>query len=258
MNAVAYFAVSAEGAVTAFAIAALWLLLRPRSVAARRFVIVVALVYLAACVYAVPASVGKLLTIGYHELNRGDVPAGRVALVVLGAGDETVIGWDDHMSVPNADAAARVLEAVRVDRLIHPEWIISSGGVSDPEDLSEPSSTNMRDVLIRHGVPPTKILLNSVPGNTHGEAVAVAAMLRALGADHLVVVTSAVHMRRSLGAFRVAGVDAIPAIAPDGWFGQPWTRWIVPTSHGLAYSADVVHELFGLPYYWVRGWWRPR
>jgi uncharacterized SAM-binding protein YcdF (DUF218 family) len=258
MNSFAYFIVSPQGAITTLFIGALWMALRPQSTVARRFLIVAAIAYFAATIYAVPAAVGALLTIGYHELGRADVPAGRVAIVVLGAGNETVTGWNDHVSVPNADAAARVLEAVRVDQLIHPQWIISSGGKLHPDDIAEPSSANMRQLLVELGVPAAKILLNPDPFDTHGEAMTVASMIRALGANDLVVVTSAVHMRRALGAFRAAGVDAIPAIAPDSWHGQPWRLWVRPTTHGLEYSSDVVHELLGIPYYWVRGWWRSR
>jgi len=65
-------------------------------------------------------------------------------------------------------------------------------------------------------------------------------------------------MRRALGAFRAVGVDATPAIAPDPWWHAPRPLWIMPTAHGLSFSGDIVHELFGIPYYWARGWWRPR
>ena len=53
------------------------------------------------------------------------------AIVLLGAGGETVVGWekDRPLSILDLDGAARVLEAARVFRLIDPAWIISSGGL---------------------------------------------------------------------------------------------------------------------------------
>jgi hypothetical protein len=77
-----------------------------------------------------------------------------------------------------------------------------------------------------------------------------------LHADGAILVTSAVHMRRSLGAFRAAGCDPAAAIAPDPWFQSDWNHLLVPTNKGLYFSAEVVHELLGLPYYRARGWLR--
>jgi uncharacterized SAM-binding protein YcdF (DUF218 family) len=86
--------------------------------------------------------------------------------------------------------------------------------------------------------------------------VAVAPILRSLGSDSQVLVTSAVHMRRSLGACRAAGWNPVPAVAPDPWFQHGWSDWLMPSNHGLYFSGQVTHELLGLPYYRFRGWLR--
>ncbi|PYR02451.1 MAG: hypothetical protein DMG00_28845, partial [Acidobacteria bacterium] len=58
----------------------------------------------------------------------------------------------------------------------------------------------------------------------------------------------------SIAAFRAQGWNAIPAIAPDPRLALPrLTRWY-PTEYGLALSAEIVHELAGIPYYRLRGW----
>lgn len=62
-------------------------------------------------------------------------------------------------------------------------------------------------------------------------------------------------MRRSLGAFRAQGWQPSPAVAPDPHVRDPIGVWIVPTDIGLRLSGEVVHELVGIPYYAVRGWW---
>jgi hypothetical protein len=63
-------------------------------------------------------------------------------------------------------------------------------------------------------------------------------------------------MRRSLGAFRAVGVNAVPAMAPDPRLPTRWFWWIVPTTDGLELSGEVGRELGGIPYYWLRGRWR--
>jgi uncharacterized SAM-binding protein YcdF (DUF218 family) len=250
------FLFSTTGALVGLFISAVWIAARPRSTAARRFVLSVGTFYLLASMYAVPAAVSRLLTIGYQRLERIDESPHKAALVLLGAGDEVVFGWDDRISVPNAVAGARVLEAWRVYRLLNPQWVISSGGNVGSEDASEPSSTNMRDLLVRLGVPHDRIVLESESRTTRDEAVLIAPMLRSLGAERIVLVTSAVHMRRSVGAFRAVGVNPLPAIAPDPKHRAPWSDWLRPGNDGLKLSAQVVHEVVGIPYYWVRGWWR--
>src|SRR2546428_3719301 len=116
------FLFSATGALVVLFISAVWIAARPRSTAARLFVVSVGIFYLLASMYAVPAAVSRLLTIGYQRLERIDESPHKAALVLLGAGDEVGFGWDDRISVPNAVAGARVLEAWRVYRLVKPHW----------------------------------------------------------------------------------------------------------------------------------------
>jgi uncharacterized SAM-binding protein YcdF (DUF218 family) len=135
--------------------------------------------------------------------------------------------------------------------------VITSGGNLGGDDGSEPSSVNMKRMLVQLGVPADRILMQSISHDTHEETTLLADMLRSLNARHVVAVTSAVHMRRTVGAFRAAGVAVVPAIAPDTKHVEPWWYFLVPTPHGLKFSGQVVHELCGLAYYGVRGWWKP-
>jgi uncharacterized SAM-binding protein YcdF (DUF218 family) len=147
-----------------------------------------------------------------------------------------------------------VLEAARVYRLLAPNAIvISSGGL--PDKVGHSSSETMRGVLVNLGVPSDHILLESQSRDTHDEAVLIRRMLTDLQINDTVLVTSDVHMRRSMGTFLAAGIVATPAIAPDpGPFET--IAWWTPSYAGLQFSAYLVHELLGLPYYWLRGWWR--
>lgn len=250
------FFFSTGGAVFTLFVAVTWLARRPRSGAARRFAVVAASVYAIASIYAVPAAVSVLLTKTYHRFEQADVPPGRIALVIFGAGVEQIGGWEERLSIPSSIAVARVLEAWRVYRLARPEWVISSGGNPSADDSSEPSSANMRDMLVRLGVPFERIIVESKSRETHENATESLSLIRSLHADAIVLVTSAVHMPRSMGALRAAGLEPTPAIAPDPWFQNEWRDWLQPTDHGLHFSGEVAHELIGISYYWIRGWWR--
>jgi uncharacterized SAM-binding protein YcdF (DUF218 family) len=257
MSAIVDFVLSSPGMVAAMCVAALWLWRRPGSIAARRVLGAAAVCYLVASIYAVPAAVTRALAYGYQRFDARDASAGTTALVVLGGGDLTVTGWDERrLSVMNAAAAARVLEAFRVFQLVSPAWLISSGGgTTQSRDVT--SSVNMRDAFVALGVPAERILLESTSMDTHDEAVLIAQMLQRLHVDRVVLVTSDIHMRRSMGAFRAQGLHPIPAIAPEPRRLSPWSYKLRPTGYGLSFSAEVLHELTGIPYYWARGWWRP-
>ena len=247
---------SSTGLVAALVAIAAWIVARPASRAARRALVAVTTVYLLASIYAVPLAASWLLTSGYHQFARNDVPPGPTALVVLGSGVETVVGWANQFAVPDDIEAERVLETYRVYQLLNPRWVIASGGNPNGEDGYETSSVNMKRLFVQLGIPADKILLQSTSRDTHEEAVLLADMIRAIHAQHVVLVTSAVHMRRAVGAFRAARVNVVPAIAPDSEYFDSWPHFLLPTPHGLTYSAEVAHEFLGLAYYVVRGWWK--
>ena len=255
MGALLGFFFSASAPIVALCIIALWLSRRPSSIAMRRFARAVAVCYVLAGVTIVPYGLSRLLTIGYHQLRAEDVPAGTTAIVLLGGGDQFVQGWTDNLTVATPIEAERVLEAARVFRLISPAWIITSGGQPEPLDPGIPSGDTMHDELVRLGVPAARIVAESTSRSTHENASHVAPLLRSLAIQHVVLVTSDTHMRRSLGAFRALGIEAIPAIAPGGGPPSRWDEWF-PNGHGLEWTRTVVHEICGIPYYWARGWWR--
>lgn len=255
MGALLGFILSTSGPIFALCVLALWLWRRPGSRAVRRLAIALALFYFFASLAIIPYSLSRLLTLGYHQLRAEDVPRGKTAVVLLGGGDQFIQGWTESLTVTTPVEAERVLEAARVFRLIAPEWIISTGGQSDPDDRGEPSALTMRDELVRLGVPVDVIVIESSSRSTRENAANVVPLLTARGIERVVLVTSDTHMRRSLGAFRAMGIDAIPAAARGVDAPSEWWEWL-PNDRGLEASHAVAHEVVGIPYYWLRGWWR--
>jgi uncharacterized SAM-binding protein YcdF (DUF218 family) len=257
MAGLVHFFCSTTGALASLFAAILWIGCRPRSQRARRTLLTVAIIYALASIYSVPALVARVLSAGYSPFSIAAAPHGRTALVVLGSGSVLIEGWDEtlHLDLMTPVAASRVLETWRVFRLISPDLVVSSGGRPDPDDPSQPTGQNMRDALVRLGVPDARIVVETISQNTHDEAVIVAPMLHARGVEHVVLVTSGTHMRRSLAVFRAQGWNAIPAIASDpGRYTAWWRTALLPSDRGLEMTEQVMHELLGLPYYWLRGW----
>ena len=223
----------------------------------RRLLLFVSLLYACGSVYSIPAAVKRVLVRGYSPLAAADVPAGRTAVVLLGSGTYLARDWDGGV-YPAVDkiGASRVAEAARVYHLIHPEFVISSGGLIEVTENSWPSGQSMADALVTLGVPRERILVEDRSETTHREAVIVKEMLATHPVDHIVLVTSPVHMRRSVGTFLAEGLATIPAIAREtSPFSRGWQK-LIPTDKGLEETGMVAHELSGLVAYRLRGWYK--
>jgi uncharacterized SAM-binding protein YcdF (DUF218 family) len=247
------FSIGAFAVLSVFAV--VWLRVRPGSIAARRTVAIVVFAYAAASIRAVPWVLSRPLVSGLRPFSAGDARGGSAAIVLLGASTFTVHERHQRLSMLDQNGAARVLEAAYVFRLFDSAWIISSGGAAIGVDL-EPSALTMKDALVQLGIPGSRILLESASMNTRDEALLVAPMLHSLNADRTLLVTTDIHMRRALAAFRAAGVDAAPALSRDPVHSQSRLRSFIPTTDGLRFSRDVAHEYAGLLAYGVRGWLR--
>jgi uncharacterized SAM-binding protein YcdF (DUF218 family) len=236
-----------------FVVCALWVWLSPRSSAARRTMLAAAVFYLAASTYRVPAAIASLTLARHADPFRSEaVDHGPTVITLLGGGHVHVEGLAGTMSVMLPAEAARVLEAARVFHLVRAQWVISSGGALPG---NTPSSLVMRDALVQLGVPSQQILLESSSRDTHEEAVLIAPMLRSLGAQRTIVVTSSIHMPRSLGAFRAAGIRAIPAPVREPETSVTRAGAWLPSASGLLFSSQLAHEFIGIAYYRARGWW---
>jgi uncharacterized SAM-binding protein YcdF (DUF218 family) len=256
MSDVVAFVFSIGGAAVAMAALGLWLWRSPSSRTPRRLLLWVAASYLALSTYAVPYVLSRALVIGYKELTPADLPRGRVAIVVLAGGIKFLENWrGEAMAHMDEPTAARVWEAYRVYRFTPNAWVISSEG-SRPMKYRGTAGAAMRDELIRLGVPASRIVTETEAQNTHDESLVVARLLRSLPVDRVVLVTWDLHMRRSIGTFRAAGIDAVPAIARDPGAARPWTFWLMPSDAGLGLSGSLFHELIGLVEYRARGWLR--
>lgn len=251
------FVFSLGGVISALALGCAWLLARPSSSSARRFVVFVAFAYAAASFYPASHAAAALVSRGYLPFRASDVPDGRTAVVVLGSGSFTARDWDEHgVSMPDPVGANRAIEAARVYRLVDPVVIVSSGGSVGAMDPNAPGGKVMGDLLLQLGVPASRLMLELESQSTHDEAVIVKRMLEPIRVEHVVIVTSDIHMRRALGTFRAEGLPVLPAIARSPHIQTPWDIVLLPSQSGLTEAQDVMHEILGIGYYAAHGWFQ--
>jgi uncharacterized SAM-binding protein YcdF (DUF218 family) len=252
-----WFIFSVGGAVAALVVTAIWVAMSRGHVASRLALGLLAACYWFASAGGVASALTQTMAAGYGPLTRDDVPAGKTAVVLLGSGAYRFRDWSNtEMTGVDFVGSSRLLEAARVYHLLNAAYVVSSGGLLEARDRNVPSGSAMADALQRMGVPAARIRIENESGTTRDEAVRVGHMLMAEPVDHVVLVTSAVHMRRSLGAFRAEHVEAIPAIAREPQMRDAWWQLVAPTQSGMDETSMAAHELAGILVYRMRGWYR--
>jgi uncharacterized SAM-binding protein YcdF (DUF218 family) len=253
------YLLSAGGVILLLLVAAIWIAISTTSRAARRFLIVTAVAVSVVSVYGVEYLIARVIAVGFKPFKVSDVIAGRrTALIVLGSGSMEVEDWDGRtFAVPDHAAASRVLEATRIFKLLDPAIVISSGGNSHGDSPVKPTGETMRDAMVTLGIPFDRIMVETASQTTRDEATVIGPILQTQHAEQVVLVTSQTHMRRALGTFRAAGINAIPAVAQEFDNRQrELSEWLLPSDEGLFVASNNAHELIGFAYYWFKGWWK--
>ncbi len=175
--------------------------------------------------------------------------AREVKFVVVLAGGHTadpsipVTGW------LTCNSLLRLMEGVRIFRQ-HPgsRLLLSGCGAFDPV----PETHVMVEVARFLGVDRRDIILESGSYDTEDQA----RLIRPIVGNHpFVLVTSAVHMRRSVAFFTGQGMDPIPAPVGVTKDSEPVVTpgWFFPNVDALEDSTAAVHEYLGLAWAKLRG-----
>jgi len=162
-------------------------------------------------------------------------------VVVLGGG-----GTDNDIlpaaSQLNPQSVARVVEGIRVLKSSPNAKLLLSG---------DSSAVNMQGVAQMLGVEPDRTVIEKIARDTEQEAVEVQ---RIVGNDRFVLVTSAIHLPRSMALFEKRGMTPIPA--PADFLVRPSSQeeasssWgfggIFPATAGATRADATIHEYLGL------------
>jgi uncharacterized SAM-binding protein YcdF (DUF218 family) len=169
-------------------------------------------------------------------------------IVVLGGGHVSDPRLPANSQISPA-ALGRVVEGVRLYKAMPGSKLLLSGGrIFDPV----PEAEVMAQIAELLGVKPQDISLESDSLDTADQAKIVAEMI---GREKFILVTSAVHMPRSMALFRKRGLHPIPApsdfLIREGPGPNFASFFPLATSLGLVETA--VHEYLGLAWAWLRG-----
>jgi uncharacterized SAM-binding protein YcdF (DUF218 family) len=177
----------------------------------------------------------------------------RNAIVLLGAGTARIA--DTNLIEPGIFSYPRLVEAAGLYldcRKTRSDCkIVVSGG--DAQRHGMPEASVYRDALVRIGIPAADILAEANSMNTWQNAQFTSELLKTLGADRVLLISSGIHLRRSLIYFAHFGVTPVPVRAD---YLRAVSSWL-PLSYNFALADFALHEYIGIARYHVynaMGW----
>jgi uncharacterized SAM-binding protein YcdF (DUF218 family) len=184
------------------------------------------------------------------------------AIVVLGGA--TKPPFPPRPGVDLSEEGDRVFYAAQLYRQGKAPWVILSGGRIDWHGTGTPESSDMATILKTLGVPDSAILQDPSSLNTYQNAVNVRQILNAQKLRRVLLVTSAMHMPRSLLIFQRQQIDAIPAPTdfqltnqdlqdPDS-SAETILLNLFPDTERLQKTTRALKEYLGIIIYRLRGW----
>jgi uncharacterized SAM-binding protein YcdF (DUF218 family) len=140
------------------------------------------------------------------------------------------------------DGLARIVEGLRLAHKYPGMRLYVSGG--EPTGRAPPAR-GYAELARALGVEDSSLMVSDKPLDTGEEARAV---VRLLGSQPFLLVTSAYHMPRAMRQMRLAGAAAIPAPGQQLVRSETGIEWgkLVPGSGGLRKTERAFHEYLGL------------
>ncbi|PSN19781.1 hypothetical protein C7271_05525 [filamentous cyanobacterium CCP5] len=184
------------------------------------------------------------------------------AIVVLGGGVKPAIPprpWVDL-----AEGGDRIIHGVRLYQAGKAPLLVLSGGRIPWQGGGPPESGDMAAIAAALGVPSQAIWQDPDSLNTYENAVNVRELLESRGIRRILLVTSAMHMPRSLAIFQKQGFEAIAAptdfLISEQEIDEPRTTLagqllaLIPQSENLQDLTRALKEYIGFVIYRLRGW----
>lgn len=184
-------------------------------------------------------------------LNRPE-PAEAKGIVVLNGMSDLLLS--DEIRVELESGGDRIVTAVVLARKWPESLLIISGGSGDLFFQAKSESRILANLAMRLGIPKERIRIDPQARNTHENAVETKKILAREGISDFLLITSAVHMRRSLACFGKAGLHPTScAVDFKGHYGMYDPFSFLPRVNDLSKSTHAVHEYVGIVTYRLKG-----
>lgn len=232
----------------------LWWLHRARWQAAKRAFMAALLVLLVASNPVVGNLLVRSLEQQYPVRPLAQIPQAG-AIVLLGGGVQ--LQAPPRLMPDLNEAADRVWFAAELYHAGKAPRIFVAGGQVFPQPGLLSEADYHLPLLLRMGVPREAITLETASENTAANAENTARLLREQGVDHILLVTSANHMPRSMLLFGHTGLMVEPAVCDIrvARLDEPWLLALLPSDRALVNTQMALREWTGYWFYRVRAAW---
>lgn len=197
----------------------------------------------------------------WQNIPAGELPTAE-AIVVLGGATRSA--YEPRTTVDLSEAGDRVLYTAQLYRQKKAPLVVASGGRIGWSGGGTPESEDIAKLLIFMGVEAKDILQDPDSLNTYENAVNVKKILLERGIKRILLVTSAMHMPRSLAIFKHQGFEAIAAptdflvtkgeLQSIGSTPKSAILNLLPDSRNLENFTLALKEYIGMVVYRLRGW----
>jgi uncharacterized SAM-binding protein YcdF (DUF218 family) len=171
------------------------------------------------------------------------------AIVVL-AGGVRDLSWVNLEPQPSATSIERLVDGVRLYRELHVPLVII-GGNGNPFEQQIKEAESMGRVAKGIGVPDKDMIIENEPRNTLESAIVAGKLING---RHIILVTSAYHMKRASAMFRKQGFDVTPE--PAGYRSEQKgisLYSLVPRAGSLYDSSAALAEFLSIFWYTITG-----
>jgi uncharacterized SAM-binding protein YcdF (DUF218 family) len=174
-------------------------------------------------------------------------PEGDV-IILLGGGVNDVAPDLSGIGAPSEEMMGRIITAVRLQRRLRVPVIVSGGRVFKNKGAEAPV---VRRFLVDLGVPEQEIITEERSRDTIENARYTSKICDRQGYSRVLLVTSGSHMKRTLLAFRKAGMEVIPFPSDFKSLGNKRYGWedVLPDPGELKKVSTAMREYIGLLYY---------
>jgi len=143
--------------------------------------------------------------------------------------------------------------------------LLSGGNISWHDEGATTPAEDMASILTTIGIPEEALWLETISQNTYENALYSTEILTENEIERILLVTSAMHMPRSVALFEKQGVEVIPVPvdfsitedeSPQDSSGilQSKIIKIIPQASNLSLTTNAMKEYIGYFIYKLQGW----
>ena len=185
------------------------------------------------------------------------------AIVLLGGGTHPALY--PRQMVEFGEAGDRLVHAAWLERNEHAPILLITGCKLPWSQRPGSPAQDMASLLIFMGVDESSLILEERSVNTYENALFSRAILEAQDVKTILLVTSALHMLRSVLLFEKQGFKVIPAptdfsvieLSERRPLRETWPDWIlafIPRAGNVNETTLALKEYLGIVIYRLRGW----